>query len=59
MCEGLGSVLLRTIFERRGGESVDDCGMPLGFSIETGVFGFNGGGLRLVDCAVTVVVIPP
>lgn len=58
MFEGLGSVLLRTMFERRGGESVDDCGMPLGFSIDVGVLGFNEGGLRFVDCLVTVVVIP-
>ena len=53
MFEAIGSVLLRTIFERRGGESVDDCRMLLGFSIEVGVFGFNGG-LGLVGCAVVI-----
>lgn len=56
MFEELGSVLLRTIFERRGGESVDDCGIPLGFNIEVGVFGFNEGGL---DCAVVIPVDKP
>jgi hypothetical protein len=54
----IGSVLLRTRFDREGGESVDDCRKPLGFSLEVEGFGFNEGGLGVDDCAVIVVIVP-